>query len=811
MDIKKIKNNFILKKYISNKMSLIMPVENKMEVNHLIIFHNNLSYFIEINFAKKHSNQCIEILGKIQGYLLVADKKKYNEYFDKFIELKFFELFKILLEIKIKDISYGILKTICFLTLNLENENFIKEIYSSKIIENVISIKFNYDDELNEFLINFMKSLTLKLNKDNISYFYNYEINDFPLLTIALSYYNSNNGMIRNVVRNIILQIIKIDEPHLRNFLTAFPFCIYYPQLIFKLREVIYTISNINFDKKKINLFQNTHDDLIDLIFYISDLMSLNIESINFILINTLYNDIIFPIIKCLISNKNEIVSSLNSIYILTLILYSTKNNLILNSLCFFLFNELIDKNIIEIIEKSNDFGIYPEYIISSINFMIRNSEIADVNDINWKNISEFMKIKTGINLADGKKEENNVFDLINDYLNNIKEKKFDNFCQNDIVKNIKSFCFSNDDNFILIINLIIYIIFDNYEKKNENNNKNNKEENKENIFNPLIICDFFNNSNNNFSFFNTLSSLITETNSIRLITNEIILTNIKNYISFLKSNINEEKEIIKSDYLQILIDKTIKIIETFKIEIINKEQSRNLLYEYGKESYEIYIKKKDKKINDLITLPWILIPNIYYEKISEYPIYLYPNKNKFDILNQFIKIFYLFDIINFIKKKEEEEIINKKEFPVKIESNIYTLGKEYEYKGILDDKACCEYIIDPEKNQNNKKNCYIIITNDTFYLAEYNDGNSKLPSFKVKIIKKIPLRRLIIKFYKGNDSLLSISEFETKKILIINCYEKKNTLNVMNFLTQNKTNAIQLEFLLIISFLDDLVLKINQ
>ena len=150
------------------------------------------------------------------------------------------------------------------------------------------------------------------------------------------------------------------------------------------------------------------------------------------------------------------------------------------------------------------------------------------------------MKIKTGINLADGKKEENNVFDLINDYLNNIKEKKFDNFCQNNIVKNIKSFCFSNDDNFILIINLIIYIIFDNYEKKNENNNKNNKEENKENIFNPLIICDFFNNSNNNFSFFNTLSSLITETNSIRLITNEIILTNIKNYISFLKSNINE-------------------------------------------------------------------------------------------------------------------------------------------------------------------------------------------------------------------------------------------------------------------------------
>ena len=162
-----------------------MPEEANMKANDLIIFYNYLNYFVEINFAKKNFNQCIEILGKIQGYLLVADKKNYNEYFQIFIELKYVELLKILLENQIKDISYAILKTICFLTLNIENENLIKEIYSSKIINNVISIKFKIEDEFNEFLINFMKSLTLKLNKDNISYFYNYEINDFPLLTTA--------------------------------------------------------------------------------------------------------------------------------------------------------------------------------------------------------------------------------------------------------------------------------------------------------------------------------------------------------------------------------------------------------------------------------------------------------------------------------------------------------------------------------------------------------------------------------------------------------------------------------------------------
>ena len=69
----------------------------------------------------------------------------------------------------------------------------------------------------------------------------------------------------------------------------------------------------------------------------------------------------------------------------------------------------------------------------------------------------------------------------------------------------------------------------------------------------------------------------------------------------------------------------------------------------------------------------------------------------------------------------------------------------------------------------------------------------------------------MLVKFYRGNDTLLSISELETNRFLIINCYEKKNSLNVMNFLIQNKTNAIQIEYLLVISFLEDLESKINE
>ena len=148
-----------------------MPDENKMMVEDLQSFYNYLYNFVDGEFAKIHFSECIEILGKIQGYLLVADKNNSKDYFSKFLNLGYFDLLKSLIEINNREISYAILKTICFLTTNIENIDFIKELYTSKIINVVISIKYDAEDELTEFLINFMKTLVLKLNKDNIFYF----------------------------------------------------------------------------------------------------------------------------------------------------------------------------------------------------------------------------------------------------------------------------------------------------------------------------------------------------------------------------------------------------------------------------------------------------------------------------------------------------------------------------------------------------------------------------------------------------------------------------------------------------------------
>jgi hypothetical protein len=97
------------------------------------------------------------------------------------------------------------------------------------------------------------------------------------------------------------------------------------------------------------------------------------------------------------------------------------------------------------------------------------------------------------------------------------------------------------------------------------------------------------------------------------------------------------------------------------------------------------------------------------------------------------------------------------------------------------------------------------------FYLGENLNGESKSPN-KIKILKKIPLRRLEMKFNVGNNNILYLFEFENEKLknLKINCFTQKNAINLMNYLTQSKNTALDLEYLLVITFFEDIISRIK-
>ena len=210
--------------------------------------------------------------------------------------------------------------------------------------------------------------------------------------------------MIRSVVKNIYLSILKIDDKDLRKFMTAFPNNIYFPNIIFQLRNIIMKLCLINFleDNSKsnpIDKFRDEHDILVDHMFYISDLLLIGLDNVNFILINCILNEIILPLLKVIISKKEEKVSIVFALYILILFIYIVKNKFINDVISYLLFEENVSKNLLDKI-KEFEFKLINENIMKNVNSIIIHNQFADVNDIEWKTISRYMQEVTGTDLS---------------------------------------------------------------------------------------------------------------------------------------------------------------------------------------------------------------------------------------------------------------------------------------------------------------------------------------------------------------------------------------------------------------------------
>ena len=896
-------------------MSIIFPNESEMDIENLIIFKKDLTELLyNDSYSVNELNKIRTIIRRLEGYLLMADKKKLFIYFNAFYELGLLNILNGYLDKRDQQISFCILECIYILLTNIQNTGLIFYLYSTKyatqipgeylnIIDKIISIDIRKKEEFLTYQVNFIKSLTLKLNIDCIEFFYNKHKNQFPILHRAFSLYNHKDAMIRSAVKNIFLTILKIKEEHLRRFITSFPNNIYYPNIIFQLRNIIIRLCIINFIDEKnrsnpIDKFRDEHDNLIDYMYYISDILLLNIDNVNFILINCILNEIILPLFKTIISKKEEKISIVFALYILTLFIFIVKNKFIIDVISYFLFEEMISKNLMERLEEF-EFKAINQNLMSCIDFLIVNNKIADVNDQQWKTIKNYMSDICGMDLSTGFIVKENIYDIIK---KNIYEKNSDILIKNEIFGTINMLLTAKDDSILLILNLLFYCEISFYKEKNKtdvndininsnniNNNdmlknkydkdnqiidinsienynnsniENNKniDSNKNNINNinddiiqkiqdELIDDEEKKNNNNkglnenkdhmeinmnldeinnynilnkNFfqldltnskNLFNFLLKLLLIPRNLRSITNEIILFNISVLL-----NLNKNRE--KKEFI-------IKIQEIFKNEItklrniLNQDKSlKSLTYITSVKALEQYINPMDKKIKDLISSPFILIPLIYLDEQEDVPQNFKEIKFNYQILNAYImKILILYDMLNDLFNCQYDMIIETKKNPFELPKQAdFLVGKEYFNLDLGKENILCELII-------NKKIIKAVIFFDfqNVYFGQIMTNSYKNLS-KIKLVKKYNLRNIEVKIPNSNESfenentLLEIYDGTQEKNnilgqsnrLVINCFEVEKTVIVYKQLKKEKNNAIQLEFSLFDSFLDAIEKKFS-
>ena len=884
-------------------MSIIFPDASKMTLNDLIYFKKELTEMLHYEeYDINDYNKIREIIRRLEGYLLMADKKKLFEYFDSFYELGLLNVFNCFLDKGKQQISFCILECIYILLTNIQNTGFIFYLYGTKystfipgeslnIIDKIISIDARKKEEFLSYQVNFIKSLALKLNIDCIEFFFNKYKNQFPILNKAFSLYDNKDAMIRSVVKNIYLTILKIDDKALRAFITAFPNNIYYPNIIFQLRNYIMKLCLVNFFDEKsksnpIDKFRDEHDNLIDHMYYISDILLIGLDNVNFILINCILNEIILPLIKVIISKKEEKVSIVCALYILILFIYIIKNKFINDTISYLLFEEYISKNLLEKIGEY-EFKLINNNIMKNIDLIIVHNQYADVNDPEWKMISKYMGEITGTDLSAGFINNNNIYNEIKNIIYNEKENNIE-LVKNEIFINIKMLLTARDDCILLILNLLIHtnILYYNEQNNkikenkidinnsnNEDNNRNNinnidtnnrnniKENDKKNNYNlndDIIekikndLFDYDENDNlhnednhfniftnkididnkhqkynlfkNNFfninisifdNLFNLLLKSIENPKNFRAITNEIILSNIS---LLLKLNLYKEDDKKK------ILD---KIINIFKGEIkklrklFNDEDNlKKLAFPNIFKTFENYIKPLDKKVKDLITTAFILIPLIYLDNEQDTPKYLKEDKFSYQLIKIYIlNIFILYDIINDLYGFKDNLILKSKKCPLEVPDNKYILGKEYSDNDIKEKREICEIVI------GNKIFKSIIFCDYQYiYFCQVLSNNFKDLS-KLKIIKVYALRYIDIKIPQYNEDLKEENTIldiydnsngdekyntKNKNFISINFFQAEKCANMFNFLEQQKTNCFQLEYLLFDSYIEAIERKIS-
>ena len=617
--------------------------------------------------------------------------------------------------------------------------------------------------------------------------------------------------MIRNVVKNILLSIIKIKNNDLLNFLVSFPNNLYYTNLILNLKNYILQLCLIDlneFNNDKIfGIFHRKHDELMDITIYLGDLLMLNIPQINFVLINCLLNEIILPLFKVIISRKKEFANTSIALYVFTIILFNIKNRFITNLICYILYTENVQQILLKYIYDYSFQFMNVDYM-NKINYIIKNSYFADVNDDQWKDISVYMKFVNGIDLSTGEVNNKNTYE----YIKTIIKNRNQNLIKNEVFNISKSLLYSNNEYNVMIINLLYLTVIKYY--TNKDNMKVDENADNDLDYNPLEQ-PFFNSVENQNGLFQLLIKLIKSDNNFRIISNEILLNNIQTliniYIEKTKDKDGNENSDLKNKIIYLLKDAFNEEIKKIKKLFAKDKNLWKYSYDSLYKAYEQYVKSIDKKINDLITLPFVLVPVDVANFYEEVPQNLRANKiNEQSLKSNLLSLILIYDIIQKIQKNDKN-MVKSQRFPLISTGLKFGMGKTFTQNDIGEDYAHCQVI---DENDNNcMTKCEVIITGDTLYIGEILSGNFEDLS-GIKIFKKIALRYLIIKVSQSNEDVLEIAdssvEESSRKYIMVQCLNSDNTARMFNYLTTQKKNCLFLEHSMFISYIDDLEKKLN-
>ena len=356
--------------------------------------------------AKKYKSQICNLISLSLDYLLKSDN--YPDVFDTFCSLNFMNEYINLSDLNIYSINLEIIKSFSFILINLQNQTKIYYILSGNLLNQIILKDYSlYDEEFFSFYVSFLKSISLRIDQNTIQLFYIEKNNTFPLIESVIKIYNHRDSMVRNVVRTVILNVLKIKYDKIEEHFCQLPSISYFQNISCHLRDIC-----IKFNEEiiKNGRFNDNFDDIIEELLFIDDIFHLNLKKVNFILLNSLFYYFILPILCGSIVIKEKPKIEINVVIFLIIILFKNiKYETFRNCLFTLIFIDKLNQDIINFLNQPND----PPYY----SFLMENKNISFCDFVSQNYSLKFRETL----ISDGELEE--IIQKFKNYLSVVKKE----------------------------------------------------------------------------------------------------------------------------------------------------------------------------------------------------------------------------------------------------------------------------------------------------------------------------------------------------------------------------------------------------
>ncbi|XP_019858541.1 PREDICTED: protein CLEC16A-like, partial [Amphimedon queenslandica] len=302
---------------------------------------------IERNPAVTEANKklLVETFRSIAEILIWGDQND-SSVFDFFLEKNMQSYFlRILSQHCGRYMVLQLLQTLSILFENIRNETSIYYLLSNNHVNSIIVLKLDFsDEEVLAYYISFLKTLSFKLNKHTIHFFYNEHLRDFPLYTEAIKFFNHPESMVRIAVRTLTLNVYKVEDKNMLEYIRSKTAAPYFSNLVWFIGNHVLELDDSL--KKADHLHTSKLESLVaehlDHLHYIHDILCLDVSSLNEILIDHLLNRLFIPLyvnsmceVPSCHDDENPHISSKIALFLLSQVFLILSTPMLINQLSF--------------------------------------------------------------------------------------------------------------------------------------------------------------------------------------------------------------------------------------------------------------------------------------------------------------------------------------------------------------------------------------------------------------------------------------------------------------------------------------------